>query len=581
MNELSISRLRQMSKEELLEQVFSLALENKTLASRLALKEDEMGADSGVTQSLSGYDEEHKRLLDKLSSLVFTCNARGEISYVNQACLDFIGYSKLELLGENILKVIHEESRQLAMTRIMARFQYDPAEVNEYKIKKKDGSTIWVEIFGVTVEGASEAEEPFLLVNAIDVSKRVAADQALRKNESLFRGFADNLQAAIYMLNDKGEIIYANPFASKISGYSNKELLGLPGFATVHPDDREQAMARNQARLAGENVPDQYDLKLKVKNDEVKWVELHMERFELDGRIVTLGTAIDITARKESERALRFSEEKFKAVAENLQVMIYTYDDKGRFTYANRMSEEMSGYSRSELLQMNVLDLLREDYREIALKKAAYRRQGLGDTITYDVVGVTKEGRERWWELSGVRLKENDSDSPIVLGNAVDITDRIESEAALKASEAKFRNLFEHSTDPMLLLDGNGFFDCNLAAVKGMKANCKADVMIHPSLISPELQPDGNSSKLRAELEIKKAYAKGANRFEWQHRDFNGELFWADVSLTVIPFKNRKILFTVWRNISDIKKLEQLLRDEREQLLVTLRSIGDAVITTD
>lgn len=454
MNELSISRLRQMSKEELFEQVFSLSLENKTLANRLVLRPDKKGVDSGVTQSLSGYDEEHKRLLDKLSSLVFTCNAKGEISYVNQACLDFIGYSKSELLGENILKVVHEESRELAMSRIMARFQYSPTEINEYKVMKKDGSTIWVEIFGVTVEGASEVEESFLLVNAIDVSKRVAADQALRKSESLFRGFADNLQAAIYMLNEKGEIIYANPFASEISGYSNKELLGLPGYATINPDDREKAMVINKARLGGKDVPSKYDLRLLVKGDEVKWVELHLERFELDGRVVALGTAIDIT-------------------------------------------------------------------------------------------------------------------------------DRIESEAALKESEAKFRNLFERSTDPMLLLDESGFFDCNLAAVKAMKANCKADVMVHPGLISPELQPDGSRSKLKAELGMKEAYAKGTNRFEWLHRDFSGELFWADVSLTVIPFKNRKILFTVWRNISDIKKLEQLLRDEREQLLVTLRSIGDAVITTD
>ena len=578
MDDLSISRLQEMDKDELLKQAFSLYLENETLRSVLKIQSSKTSTDSPATQPLSNNGKDQKQLLDKLSSMVITSNSRGKITYVNQACVDLSGFSKSELVGVDLLDLVHEESRDLAMARIMVRARNnEPPEAHEYRMKRKDGSTVWVEIYGVTLEAA---DEPFLLINAVDVSRKVAADQALRKSESLFRGFADNIRAAIYLLNEKGEIFYANPFASELSGYSIQELMGLPGFAIIHPEEREMAVSRNQARLRGEEVPNQYDLRLQVKGNKVIWVELHMEKFLIEGQVVSLGTAIDVTARKESEQALRLNEEKFKNFAENLQVMIYTYDSKGKFTYVNRKCVQLAGYSRSEFLQMHFLDIVREDYRKLVLEHAMTRRIGQGDGQAYDIAVVNKEGQEFWLEISGIRL-EGEGDEVTVLASAVNITDRMKSEEALKESETKFRNLFEQSTDPMLLLDENGFFDCNLAAVKGLKAESKEALLIHPAGISPEFQPDGSSSRVKAEIEINKAFTVGTNRFEWLHQDFTGHHFWADVSLTVIPFRNRKILFTVWRDISDIKKLEQLLRDEREQLMVTLRSIGDAVITTD
>ena len=401
--------------------------------------------------------------------------------------------------------------------------------------------------------------------------------ERLQNSEDRFQAFAENIQAAVYMLNEHGEIIYANPFTSSLTGFTNDELLRLPGFKLIHPDHREMAMERNRARFQGEESPAQYDLKLQIKDGKTKWVELHMEKFELQGRKITLGTAIDITSRKKSEDDLRRSEEKFKAFTEHLQVMVYTYDSRGVFTYVNRMCEELTGYSRDELLGMNFTKLLHDDYKNLSVKRAVSRRSGETHGVSYDYVGVKKDGSCRWWELSGIRL----DDDKTVLGNAIDITDRIESEQALKESEKKFRSLFERSSDPMLLLDEEGFFDCNQAALKLLKAKNKDDVFAHPARLSPARQPDGRSSQEKAKALIKQTYKAGFHRFEWLHCDLQGSEFWADVSLTVIPFENREIIFTIWRDISTFKKLEHLLRDEREQLLLTLRSIGDAVITTD
>ncbi|RLB67580.1 MAG: hypothetical protein DRH03_10845, partial [Deltaproteobacteria bacterium] len=360
----------------------------------------------------------------------------------------------------------------------------------------------------------------------------------LQKSEDQFRAFTENIQAAVYIFDENSMITYANPFLSLLSGYANDELLQMPIHELVHPDHKEMAIERIRARFA-EGLPSkQHDVKLLDKSGNVQWVVLHSENLELQGHKVTLGTAIDITARKKIENDLRRSEEKFKTFAENAQVMIFTYDSKGCFTYVNKMCEVLTGYSRDELVGMNFTKLLHDDYKDLSVERAVSRRAFEANGLSYDYVGVKKDGTCRWWELSGVPLVGTDGEITI-LGCAVDITERVESERALKESEGKFRSLFERSSDPMLLLGEEGFFDCNQAAVELLKAKSKEEVTIHPARLSPVRQPDGRLSQKKAEEMIKRTYETGFHRFEWFHCDLEGREFWADISLTVIPFENR------------------------------------------
>jgi PAS domain S-box-containing protein len=401
-----------------------------------------------------------------------------------------------------------------------------------------------------------------------------------RAGDDIFQIITDNIHVAIYVFGDQGKVIYTNPFSSTLTGYTRNELLKIPLFELIHPDHRQKVMERGQKRFSGETPPDHYDTKIQVKGGGSRWVELHVKKLEIDGRKIILGTAMDMKTKKKSEDDLRRSEEKFRAFTENLQVMVYTYDSLGKVTYVNHICEKVTGYSRDELLGMNFTDILHEDYRNVSVKRAEIRRTGKEKVATYQIKIVQKDGNHRWVELSGIKLEENREETT-VLGNAIDITDRVESELALKESEEKFKSMFEHSSDPMLLLGEETFLDCNLAAMKLLKAKSKEKLHIHPARISPTMQPDSLSSREKAIAMIAEAHRTGFHRFEWMHCDLEGRKFWADISLTIIPYENRKILFVVMRDISAFKKLEFLLREEREQLLVTLRSIGDAVITTD
>jgi len=139
-------------------------------------------------------------------------------------------------------------------------------------------------------------------------------------------------------------------------------------------------------------------------------------------------------------------------------------------------------------------------------------------------------------------------------------TDRKKAEA-LREDEGKFRLLFERSVDPILLLDGETFVECNEAAARIMGCSDKAQLIgLHPVDLPPERQPDGRASREKAQELFDAAFREGVIRFEWMHRTFRGEDLWVDVSLTVIPHRTKRMMYTVWRDITGRKRAEETLK---------------------
>jgi PAS domain S-box-containing protein len=144
----------------------------------------------------------------------------------------------------------------------------------------------------------------------------------------------------------------------------------------------------------------------------------------------------------------------------------------------------------------------------------------------------------------------------------------------LQQSEARFRQLYEQSADAILLLDGEVFIDCNSATLQMMRCTDKKQLFsLHPAQLSPQIQPDGRNSFEKATEITARAFELGSYRFEWMHRRLDGEDFWVEVLLTVIPLDGKEILHTVWREIGDRKQAETALYQKNEELRETLQQL--------
>src|SRR5262249_14379846 len=133
----------------------------------------------------------------------------------------------------------------------------------------------------------------------------------------------------------------------------------------------------------------------------------------------------------------------------------------------------------------------------------------------------------------------------------------------VRDTQSMFRLLFERSTDAIFLFEPlqQVFVDCNQAAVAMMRAADKQQIlMAHPAELSPEFQPDGQTSRDKTPKMAALALAQGSHRFEWIGRRFDGTEFPLEVLTIPIEYGEHPLIATICRDITERKASEHALR---------------------
>ena len=306
--------------------------------------------------------------------------------------------------------------------------------------------------------------------------------------------------------------------------------------------------------------------RLKEENVALKWREKALLRGARSGT-------------EDMQRA-RGREQEFLDIA---GVILMALDRNGRVTLMNKKGHAILGYEEGELIGTHwvtmCIPLRVRDEVELVWQGLI---SGEPEPVEYyENPVLTKQGRERIIAWHNAVLRDEAGTVTGILSSGEDITERRKSEEALQESEEKFKLLFERSADPVLLLDGGAFVDGNEAALRLMGYSRKDQLIgLRPCDLSPERQPDGRLSLEKSQELIDDALREGVTRFEWMHSTFNGEGAWIDVSLTTIPVHGRRIIYTAWRDISERKRAEEVLRESEERYRVAIEGSNDGVSIT-
>lgn len=177
------------------------------------------------------------------------------------------------------------------------------------------------------------------------------------------------------------------------------------------------------------------------------------------------------------------------------------------------------------------------------------------------------EGRTAELEEKNVLLKD-------------EIKEREKAERNLKSSEEKYRKIFNSPSDAILIHDAStgAILDVNLAMLEMYGYSHDEALQLQIETISQGEYPYNQAEAAKL---VNKAVSEGRQTFEWIAKKKNGELFWVEVALKYTDFGRQRYVIGVVRDISKRKKSESELAEEKERLAVTLRSIGDGVITTN
>jgi len=142
------------------------------------------------------------------------------------------------------------------------------------------------------------------------------------------------------------------------------------------------------------------------------------------------------------------------------------------------------------------------------------------------------------------------------------------SNKQIREQKTVFETLYQKSADGIWLLKDNIFIDCNESVVKMFGAKNKQELInIPPMAISPEFQPDGESSYEKSQRMNKMALDNGVHKFEWRARKMDGTLFWISVVITTIAMQDSVIQHCSIRDITTRKELEEENKKQKKLLM--------------
>jgi len=263
-----------------------------------------------------------------------------------------------------------------------------------------------------------------------------------------------------------------------------------------------------------------------------------------------------------------------QAVLDSAEYSIISTDTDGLIMSFNAAAQRMLGYRATDVVGKLTPAIL-HDPDEIA-SRAVELSMELGQPIApgFDVF-VAKprlgQAEEREWTYirkNGSRFSVRLSVTPLhdqtgaitgFLGIAADLTENKQAQSRLRDSDARYRALFESAGDSIFLMDGERFIECNPATLKMFGCTREQILGEPPYRFSPEFQPDGRSSRGKAQEIISEAMLGKSLTFEWQHCRFDGTPFDAEVTLNTVEIGAKPHLLATVRDISERKESEAKL----------------------
>jgi len=177
------------------------------------------------------------------------------------------------------------------------------------------------------------------------------------------------------------------------------------------------------------------------------------------------------------------------------------------------------------------------------------------------------------YEVMEQRVRERTADLEVSTSRLVEENqERERAAAALLQSEARLRTLFDSNSDAVMLLDENGFSDCNPAALAIFGCATREEFCAKsPADLSPPLQADGTDSATQANRQIKKAMELGSHVFEWNHKRVDtGAVFPAEVLLSRMELGGRVVFQATVRDMTE----KQRAREEQKQRMAEMEGLN-------
>lgn len=285
---------------------------------------------------------------------------------------------------------------------------------------------------------------------ALSVGTLLAQKQtqlALKESEALYRLLAENISDLIVRSTRAGECLYVSPSVETLLGYTPEEFIGQQKVSLIHPDDQVIIGTAYTSALERQDLILPHQYRAKHKDGHYIWLEtVGKPIFNEASREIygVITSSRDITLRRQSEEALRTSEEKYRFLVETMRGGIVLFDAELRVTFVNDRLCELLGYTREQAIGQPFVHFV--DAAVIPLVMAQHEHRLRGESSSYELLLRHKDGRQIPLLLSGSPLfdKQGNYNGSIVV--TTDISLQKQAEETLRLALAKEKELGDLKT---------------------------------------------------------------------------------------------------------------------------------------
>lgn len=509
-------------------------------------------------------EERYRQLINNAAFPVVVSSLTDGIAlYANQFAADFWKMPVEELVGKVIITHwVNPDDRTKFLAQLL-----ENGHVSNYEaeIMGIDGLPHWA-LFSANLIEFDDQQAILAFFN--DISERRKAELALRESEERNRLLINNAVFPIVVSTlEEGDVLFINKCAADFIGLPVEEIIGKSAAGSWV---NQEARAGFLARLLQSGQVVNYEVEIRNAHGDSRWTILSANLIDYQGQRAIFTVFNDITDRRQTELALRESEQRFRLLFEIESDATMLVDvETLHYLDVNQRMLDVYGYAREEILKLKVTDLSAEPeetaeqvriHDSLVHIPLRYHRKKDGTVFPVEI-------NARYFTLNGRRT---------LLASIRDITGRVQTEQALRESEERYRLLVENAEFHVVvtsLLDGKVLFinerAANFFAVPADQAvNVQAvDYWSNKedrTRFSALLKRDGRVSDYEVVL-----------------KNARGELRWAMISANIINFMGQPASFSVFTDITERRNAEQALHESEQRFQMFFDIASDAIVLID